>query len=239
MISPKAAMISTGVIVGVMWLMLASKIDSAPRDRTSREEPVFEEQTHDSTLTIILDLSTSCEQLMSPDGQGYELMLKLIDRYFRSRLGTGDQLILAKICGNDRALLWEGTPLELRRRFRSASSFRQFLLDHADPNGSRVYAGVTRAVEYALARQGKSATEAKNACLILSDFVENDPTQKGSAGKMFETLAKYSEAGGAIGFYFVDQAICPYLEKHLAEHGIKNFCVQSEVVASPVLPNLD
>jgi hypothetical protein len=238
MISPKAAIISVGIIVGTMLFVIASSVDSSPRTRQREEQPVFEQLAHDSTLTIVLDLSSSCEQLMGPSGEGYEFMLKLIDRYFRSRLGTDDQLILARIGGDNRPLLWEGTPLELRRQF-SASAFRQFLVDNADSNGSRVYAGVSRAVEYALSRQGDDVSGARNACLILSDFVENDPTQTGSADRMFDTLAKYSEAGGALGFYFVDQNVAPYLEKHLTEAGIENFCVQSEVVASPVLPNLD
>ena len=78
-------------------------------------------------LGVVIDLSGSFSDLMAEKGQAHAFLLQVIDAYFRDRIGSQDKLIIAQISGNERALLWEGKPLQLRRDFPTPESFRNML----------------------------------------------------------------------------------------------------------------
>src|SRR3989442_11933800 len=100
---------------------------------------------------------------MTRDGKGYEFTMRVADRYFRNSIGSNNRLIIAQLSATDRALLWDGTPVQLRQDFPSANEFRQFLLKKSHPAGSRIYDGIADAFEYVLSDQGVASSKTRTA----------------------------------------------------------------------------
>lgn len=221
-------------------MLLAGLVLAGCEKRQVQETKTFAASTKGALLTVVLDLSGSCEQLMSANGgQGYAFTMKLIDHYFRTRMGTDDRLLLVQLSANStHPLLWEGTPLALRKQFPTPQALRSHLLSRADPSGSLVYTGVTRALEHSIARQSAQGAAGKNAVIVLSDLLDSQG-DKAEARQMLDAVARYSQGGGAVAFYYVDQTVATYLNQHLQELGVEDYCVETDVVAMPPLPNLD
>ena len=100
-------------------------------------------------VVIALDLSGSFADLMTRDGKAYEFTMRVVDNYFRNAIGTQNRIIIAQLSAHDRqALLWDGTPIQLRQDFPSAAEFRTFLLSRSNPAGSRIHDGVADALDY-------------------------------------------------------------------------------------------
>lgn len=222
-----------------VWLCVISLV-VAPAGCGKRQEgpvSVFAEQEGEFVVTVITDLSGSCAQIMAEDGAAFRFTMTILEKYFRSRIGTHDRLIVGQISNSDKFLLWEGEPLALRKQYGSASAFAQFLRQHADDSGSRVYTGVTRALQYTMSRHtGKTK---RSATFVLSDMLDYSDSSKADAQAMLKTVAEYCQAGGSIGFFYVDQNVSQHLQRHLAELGVENFRVETDIVSSPQLPNLD
>lgn len=217
------------------WLVFGALAGCEKRQESERSTFTRNEAEH--VLTIVLDLSGSFAEGMADNGPAFGFTLRLIDKFFREHIGTQDRIILAQISASDEPLLWEGTPLELRREFPTAQAFRAFLLERADPNGSLVYSGVTKALRYAMSRQDEHVT--KSACLVLSDLVDHSASSKADARRMLQTVADYCQSGGEAAFFYVDQSVGPFLEKHLAEMGHAEVLVETEIVGTPTLPNFE
>jgi len=221
--------------ITVLWLLVGALAGCAKRPDIERQ--VLADDDSQFLLTVVVDLSSSCAPIMAEDGAAFKFTMALIDKYFRSRIGSHDRLIVAQISANGRPLLWEGEPLALRQQFRSAAQFAQFLRDKSDDSGSRVYTGVTRTLEYALSRHGGGAK--KSATFILSDMRDHSDSSKADARKMLSTVADYCQAGGSIAFYFVEQTVARYLKQHLEELGVTNYRIETEIVGMPPLPHLE
>src|SRR2546423_407311 len=78
-----------------------------PPETFASEESVYK-------LCLIVDMSMSFDHLMAEQGRAREALLTVIDAYFRDRIGGSDKLILAQISAREPALIWEGTPQDLR-----------------------------------------------------------------------------------------------------------------------------
>src|SRR5947207_2928301 len=122
-------MIRRLVIVACLVMFLAGC-----QKRAEQADGVFQSDDGEYVLTIVLDMSSSFRELMADNGKAWSFVCQVIDKYFRDRIGHNDKLILAQLSASDRALLWYGTPLQLRQEFSSASAFRDWLASHADPN---------------------------------------------------------------------------------------------------------
>jgi len=187
-------------------------------------------------MMVVVDLSGSFTDLMAEQGKAYDFAMQVIDRYFRDRIGTKDRLILAQISGTDRTLLWEGEPLALRQEYPTADSFRQFLLQKKDPNGSRVHDGLAHAVEYLCAQPNISNRKAKSAIFVLSDMLDNAPNPKESERRLVTAFEDYGHLGGVVGMYYVDQLLVTTWSRHLKGAQLREFCLESEIVGNPRLP---
>src|SRR5262245_32506304 len=95
----------------------------------------------DYLVVIAVDLSGSFADLMTRDGKGYEFTMRVADKYFRNSIGTTNRIVIAQLSGTERALLWDGTPVQLRQDFPTAANFRDFLLKKSNAGGSRIYDG--------------------------------------------------------------------------------------------------
>lgn len=186
---------------------------------------------------ILMDLSGSFTDKMAEDGEAYEFATHVIDRYFRRRDPLNDRIILAQISGTEHSLLWEGTPIELRRQFPSAADFRDFLLSKADPSGSLVHDGVSNAIDYLTYHPRYGRGNAKTVTLILSDM--EDTSGSNSLQRLEASLSAYAQINGAVGVYFCEQSRLEDWRSRLDRTGIRNRIVESEIVGKPQLPNFE
>lgn len=209
------------------------------RDTTSGgATATFErEESTQRVVMIVMDLSGSFTDKMAEDGEAYEFALHVIDRYFRRRDPMNDRIILAQISGMEQSLLWEGSPLELRRKFPNAGAFRDFLLANADTSGSLVHDAVANAISYLTLHPKYGGGDAKTATLILSDM--EDTGSSDSEQHLSKWLEAYGSANGAVGVYFCDQHRVEDWKDRLTRAGIDNFIVESEIVGKPQLPNFE
>lgn len=219
-------------------LLLPLLFGCARRDESTKS---WSRGESEYVLTIVIDLSGSFETLMAEDGKAYDFTLAVIDRYFRERLGMPDKLIIAQISASERALLWEGAPMELRREFATADDFRAFLQKNADPRGSLVYDAIANSLEYVLMEPSVRDGRAKAAFLVLSDMLDSfgDRAEQTSMKRMANAMREFGNRGGLIGLYFVDQRLVQFWRQYLHDVGIREFQVESEIVGNPTLPNFE
>lgn len=189
-------------------------------------------------MTILVDLSGSFEQMMAEGGKAYQFTLAVLDKYFRDRIGSDDKLIIAQISMNDRALLWQGTPLQLRQEFPSPQAFTTFLRERADPNGSLVHDGIAHTLEYVNSEPNVATGKARAAVFVLSDMLDNG-TKADAKDRALKALATFGKNGNVVGLYYVDQMLVAPWRQDLRQAGVKEFCVESEIVGKPQLPNLE
>ena len=190
-------------------------------------------------MTILLDFSGSFEHMMADGGKAYEFALAVLDKYFRDRIGSDDKLIIAQISGNDRALLWQGTPVQLRQEFSSPQAFAEFLRAKANPGGSLVHEAIARTIEYVNSEPTIANGKWQAALFVLSDMNSNGD-KSDSKERALAALTEFGkEHGGVVGMYYVDQTLVAPWRQDLRTAGIKEFCVESEIVGKPNLPNLE
>ena len=225
----KMALAALVAAAGLGWLILDASRPAA------EENPLADGREYERVVVVGIDLSGSFLHLMADKGKAWEFLLKVIDRYLR---GSGsEKLILVQLSGNTKALLWDGTPAQLRKDFPDQGAFRKHLLSKADPNGSRLHDGITEALEYLSTLPGITA-KTKCALLVLSDMDDN-ASAPGSEQRLVQSLASFGKRGGAVGLYFVDHPLINRWRANLKAAGIKHAVVESSIVASPTLPSFD
>src|SRR5205823_82985 len=96
--------------------------DDAPQVSLGREDADF-------LVAIAVDMSGSFADLMTRDGKAYEFTMRVCDNYFRQSIATKNRIVIVQLSALDRQpLLFDGTPVQLRQSFPSATEFRDFLL---------------------------------------------------------------------------------------------------------------
>jgi hypothetical protein len=193
----------------------------------------------DFMIVIALDLSGSFAHRMTKEGKGYDFTMRVCDLYFRNSIGTTNRIIITQLSATDRALLWDGTPVQLRQDFPTAESFCAFLQSKSDPRGSRLHDGVADALDYVLSDQGVASGKTKAALFALSDFDDNAPNPELSEKRLVKCLTGFAKTKGIVGFYFLDHIKVPLWRRHLRESGVKQWVCESEIVAYPPLPSFE
>lgn len=205
-------------------------------DLSGQSDP-FHETDRETKIVILLDLSGSFQQMMVVDGKAYQFCLRVADKYFRSRIGTQDEIVIAQISGTDRALLWQGTPAQLRRDFPGPTEFQQFLQHKAGPGGSLVYDSIASTVEYLISEPEIDTGTARSAVFVLSDMLENGPDPETSKNRMMNAFATYGKHHGCVGLYFVDQGLVTYWRDEMKSSGVVHAVAAD--VGNPSLPDLE
>lgn len=201
-----------------------------------REAPrSFVERDSQSHVAILLDMSGSFAQEMADGGKAFAFTMSVIDRYFRERVGSDDQLTISQISADGRALIWQGTPQSLRREF-TAASFRDLLKSKSNANGSLVHAAMAQTLNHLMDEPAVASGKSKACLLILSDMIE---TGGGDEQQAIEAIHRFGSVGGSIGMYFVDQRLVSSWRQVLQSAGLKDCCVESEIVRRPILPNFE
>jgi hypothetical protein len=208
-------------------------------ERRRETEPRFVvEEECDFVIAVILDLSGSFLEQMTEGGEAHRFMLSLIDRYFRDRIGSNDQIIIAQISGTlDHSLVWQGTPLQLRKDFSSPRAFSDFLRSKADPDASHVHGAITQTIEYLMSQPSVTNGKAKSAVFALTDMFDNGPHPQKSKNRAVQALAEYGKIGGTVGLFYVDQGLVPAWRSELQKTGL-TFRVEPEF-RRPTLPSFE
>jgi hypothetical protein len=220
--------------VGLCLLLLISGC----HPRLDISESIITPHEGEYLVSILIDLSGSFSEMMATDGHAYDFLLQILDRYFRDRIGTNDQIVISQISGGtNRSLLWQGTPVELRQRFPTADAFRVFLLSKADAAVSRVYDALSQTVEYTMSDSNVVSGKAKSAVFCLTDMLDTSVDQ--SKERAVKALNDYGRMGGVVGIYFCEQGQVAEWRQILTDAGIRNSCVEPEFVGHPKLPSFD
>jgi hypothetical protein len=188
-------------------------------------------------LAFVVDTSGSfLPMLFGGDQKGYRFFLKTSELFFRNRMGPRDRILISQLSADSRTLLWEGLPRSLRRDFATSDTLRQFIEQRSNPAGSRVYASVADTLDYLYGLPGVSDGRTQICVIVLTDFLDNSPTQQQDRQRMVESLKRFGQTNASVGFYWVDQYCLQDCRQCLADSGLRNYAVETDVVRDPTLP---
>ncbi len=200
---------------------------------TEREKSsdVFRQESSDYVLLIAVS-----EEVTNSD-RAYEYILMAIDKYFQDRIGTNDQILIARIEGI-RPLVWKGTPRELRKEFPNPTAFRQAVLASGRETGS-LNDGLVRSLNTIMKTYSVAQGDAKAVTMVMSSM--NDPQPSAESDERFiEALVKYCQAGGQIAFYFVDQLRIEEIEEKTTKAGMGAWTtIEPDAYGNPPLPEFE
>jgi hypothetical protein len=145
-------------------------------------------------------------------------------------------MIIAQISATGDPLLWEGQPMQLRKEFASADEFRDFILKRTDPNGSRVYEGLSKTLAY-LKSHRAIRNGAKPALFVLSDMADTSADAEELEAEIVLSLRDFAQKDGTVGMYYVHQQLLPHWQQTLARTGMKDYVVECDIVHKPTLPS--
>ncbi|MBS0263431.1 MAG: hypothetical protein JSS02_15925 [Planctomycetes bacterium] len=182
---------------------------------------MFSEEDPDYVVAVLIDTSESFQDLMTEQGEAFKYVMSLSDRYFRQRIGTDDQFILAQVSDDpDTTFLWQGTPMQLRRQFPNPQAFSAFLKSKANPGQSHLHESIVTTVDYMLAQSSVQSRKAVSALFILSDMVDRGPDSDQSRTKAVESLRRLRESRGTFGCYFISASVFQTWLRALKDAGI-------------------
>lgn len=228
----------TRTVRSILLVATAVLLPGCEQRSTNQASEPFEYDEYDYVLAVVLDLSGSFEPYMQADNPyAYRFFARLADKFFRQRMGYNDRILLTQLSTGDRPLLWEGPPDALRRRFPDADAFAQFLQTKARPGGSHAYAAVADTLSYLTTRPGinKNTTV---LTVVLSDLMDNDPDADEAKRRLLDSLRSYSDRGGHIGLYWVDQTAVDEWSRLLVDTGLPPR-VWIDIIDDPELPDFD
>lgn len=197
----------------------------------------FRTPQRDYILAIAIDTSSSClDEMFGKNGRGYEFALTAVHRLFQDRMGSNDHVLFAQLSSNRNALLWEGTPRSLMKRFGSSDGLRDFIVGKSNSRASHLYAGIAQTLTYLNNLPGVKEGKTPICILILSDMDDNSPSQAEDKRKMIEAMRMFKDVPGGIGFYFVDANRIDDVRTCMTEAGIDSRFIESGIMETAPLP---
>lgn len=206
------------------------------------EQAAFEESKLSSVCAVLIDLSGSFRKTL--DERAYRLFLEIADRHATASMGQESKLIVGQLSAQtDQIVLFEGSPGDFRKRFRSAAEFIAFLKGSSDPKASHVLEATTRSLEYLTSVSGETP-KTRMTLVVLSDMRESqrDPAKRAALEAALQTsLRDFRAKGGAIAFYHVAEQERERWYRRLKECDFTpaDYVVEGEVSESPRLPIFD
>lgn len=228
------------IAIGFVAICLAGCIKKPPS--TAQYTP-FKPVETDACLAIVVDLSGSFHDDWQRDGRAHRLFLELITQFFNEALGQESRVVLGQISNSDQFVLFDGTPNELTQRFRTPESLNDFLTEHADPQGSKVYRSTQQMFTYLSDMKGVTENT-KRLVVVLSDMKDSKSSLeewRKSGDEMLSALQSYSKAGGGVALYFVaEDQKAPWRDLLLeAEFTAGSYVIEGQLSESPQLPSFE
>lgn len=227
----------------VVWVWLSALtvacgcVESQPVDRSKP----FEVKELDACLAIVVDMSGSFAE--SWDGRAHKVFLDLMDRFFVDSAGGRSRVVIAQLSGEREAVLFEGAPADLRRRFQRPEDLSAFLKERSNPTSSEVFRSTRRTLDYVSNVQGVTE-RTRLLTVILSDMADTTSdleTRKREGSAMLDSLTRYREQGGGLALYFVGREEIDRWRRILKKAGFEpgQYVIESHLVEHPQLPRLD
>ena len=212
----------------LLQLCAFALIGCTPRDKGGS---VFRQEASDYVLLIAVS-----EEVTESD-HAYQYILMAIDKYFQDRIGTSDQIMIARIEGV-RPLVWKGTPRALRREFPNPESFRKAVLASGKETGS-LNDGLARSLRMVMKTYSVAKGNAKAVTMVMSSMNDPQPSEESDA-HFIESLVEYWKSGGQIAFYFVDQLRIEEIEEKTLKAGMTEWLpIESDANGYPYLPEFE
>lgn len=203
------------------------------RVRDKSQTVRFEHSTNKYTLLIVADID-----LIKTNSRAFEFITYAIDSYARDCMSESGQIIIAQLSGNNRPLLYQGSPEQLRKEMSQPEEFKNYLVAHSEP-GRRLCDGLTESLEYTLksysVAQGKSATVA----LVVSTLNEGTAETPETEQRFVDMLVKFHRSGAKPAFYFCDQRRMKWIEEQTAKAGLSWVTLEMDINGRPPLPKFE
>ncbi len=215
-------------------LILAAGCTPATEKRGPEGGPSpIDRDPYEYVLLVAVDKSSSFDTLMKPGGRGLEFLNDTVTHYFQNRLGSNDCLIVTQLSGNRQAVLWQGSPRQLRTEFSSSADLAEFIDKKSDVNGSRVWDGLSDTLELAMSDPNICNGRTKVVLVALTDMENNLVDTYTSEKRLMDNLKAFAKKGGVCGLYFVGTPETKIWRSKLAECGFRDFVVEPSVAANP------
>lgn len=215
-------------------LCLAATLAAGCQRRDKTEKGMtFEHEPTRFTLLVVADID-----VVKNNPKAYDFVIAALDRYGSDRMGENDQVIISQISGNNRPVLFQGTPQQLRRDMPSQEEFRNYLLSRSDP-GRRLHDGLTESFNYLMKTRSVAQGGAKPVALIISSLNEGEAESAGCQERFIQALINFHRAGGQMAFYFCDQRRSAWLEEQTAKAGMQWTHYELDAHGRPPLPSFE
>lgn len=198
-------------------------------ERRNKERSVFQQEA----CAFVLLIAVSDDVVANDDA--YLFILKTIDKYFQDRIGTADQVIVARIEA-ERPLVWQGTPRTLRQKFPNAAEFRRHLTGPKAPGS--LHDGLTRSFGLLMETYSIKKGNAKAVTMILSDMNDDQPSTEANE-RFIDALVSYCKRGGQLAIYFCDQLRFEEIRAQTKKAGFDWVTLELDVHGDPPLPSFE
>ncbi|MBI1313258.1 hypothetical protein GC176_18355 [bacterium] len=210
----------------IVWLA------GCERREHSSMAPVIQRESCDYVLMLAVDVET-----IRSNPRAFEFIQQAVETYFQERIGGNDQIIITQLSGNDRPLLWQGTPQHLLEEFEDAESFKNYLIGASSP-GRRINQGLADSLNYVLDTFSVKKGKAKTVTLIVSSMLDDQPQGSDSDAQLMDSLIEYGHRGG-LAFYFCDQSRMDYVRDKMEEAGFGWTILECDIYGRPPLPEFE
>lgn len=194
---------------------------------------VFDQEPMKFTLLIAADID-----IVKSDPNAYKFVVRALEKYGNDRIGEPDHVIISQLSGNDRPLLFQGTPQELRRVMPTQQAFRDYLVSRSDP-GRRLSKGLAESFYYLLNSSSVARGGAKPVALVISSMQPAEDEDPKDGEQFIEELIRFHRGGGLMSFYFVDQRRWAWVKEQTKKAGIDWVYMEPDPYGNPVLPSFD
>ncbi|WP_236696540.1 hypothetical protein [Rhodopirellula islandica] len=204
----------------------------------SASRPMFAPKPLEACLVISIDLSGSFSQDFGE--RAYPMVLGLIESFGEQTIGGDCKIVLSQMSGHAQVVLFEGSPEELRHRFKSPEAMAAFLKDSSVPNQSPVYIATRKTIDY-VNTMPDVTEKTRTLTVLLSDLVESEtdqPTKSKEGYRMLESLTRYREHGGNLALYYVAQDEVWRWKEIIERAGFEpgQFVINNDLTSRPELP---
>ncbi len=166
-------------------------------------------------LLIVADIA-----VIEDDPRAYEYVLRAIDKYASDRTGEPDTVTISQISGNNRPILFRGTPRQLREKMPDQEQFRDYLVSRSD-KGRRLNQGLVESFDFILNTHDVHEGKAQPVALIISSMEAGENEPPGSDEKMIDKLIEFHKAGGFMAFYFCAQERMAWVREQTKKAGME------------------
>lgn len=208
----------------------------------NRKDASFEESKLTSVCAVLLDMSASFRGTLKQ--RGHKLFFEIVDRHLSASMGADAKLIVGQLSAEkDQIVLFEGSPADFRRRFRSPQEFAAFISSKSDPSASHVLEATRRTLDYLVSTSGITENT-RMTLVVLSDMhdSESNAVRRTALDEELKVAMKDFQAkGGAMALYYVAEQQREKWYRRLRECGFtpEQYVVETDLAETPRLPKFE